>query len=410
MIRASIAQPVLANRTAFRFTSDWCRVTALSYLRSANVDMAALSILIPVEAHETRPTTLIEAIAAKPNIDLEIVVLPQSDDVAVREDLAALAALDPRVRVVTPSDQSLPTMALWNRAVAEARGRWLTLVKPDDIIEPEALMVADYAKGKLGALDAVGWNALQISPSAEPGKSPSVAIPTKYDIMEFNKTDQLKSFYLWEGAGHVPKVPFGLYHGLLSRELAESIAQTIAASGREHALAQWEWTARAVLMGEKFVFCARPLSIIDTKPYSAPAEPIRSGGFPLHAGLGVTGGIAEVQYSVFAEMGAHWTGSHENFVRATMFDCMFETDQPAFNRRGNGYFAALQQWEGGQHAQLFRPQFLGERAPDMRRGLHGNVLMIDRHIAGARDAQQFYKVIRNFLVPIGIICGAQAAA
>jgi hypothetical protein len=370
--------------------------------------MPALSVLIPVETHEMRPTVLVEALAAKPGIDLEIVVVPQSRDVTAREALSTLAEIDPRVRLVEAEDGPLPTMALWSRAVAAADGRWLTLVRPDDIVEPEVLSVAEFAREKLGSLDAIGWNALQISPTAEPGKSSSVAIPTKYDIMEFDKTDQLKSFYLWDGANHVPKVPFGLYHSLISRDLAQSIAQTIAASGREHPLAQWEWTARTVLMGEKFVFCARPLSVINTKPYVAPVEPVRQAGFPFHAGLGLTAGIAEVQYSVFAEMGAIWTGAHENFIRGCIYDCMFETDPQAFNDKCNAYFAALRQWEGGQHAGLFRPQFAGVRPLDKRRGLHGNVLMIDRHIAGARDAQQFYQVIRNFLVPIGIICGAQA--
>ena len=64
-------------------------------------------------------------------------------------------------------------------------------------------------------------------------------------------------------------------------------------------------------------------------------------------------------------------------------------------------------WEGGAHAGLFRPQFVGERPLDKRRGLHGNLLMIDRHIAGARNAHEFYNIIRNFLVPIGLICGGQ---
>jgi hypothetical protein len=370
--------------------------------------MTALSLLIPVEAHEKRPAVLVEAIAAKPALDLEIVIVPQSNEVAVREDLASLVEIDPRVRIVDAGNTALPTLALWNRAVAAARGEWLTLVRPEDIFEPDVLLVAEFAKGRLGSLDAIGWNALQISATAEPGNSPSVAIPTKYDVMEFDKTDQLRSFYLWEGAGHVPKVPFGLYHSLISRELAESVAQTIATSGREHPLAQWEWTARTVLMGEKFVFCARPLSVINARPYVAPEQPIRQAGFALHAGLGLTAGIAEIQHAVFAEMGALWTGAHESFVRATAYDCMFENDPQVFNDRCNAYFAALKQWEGGQHAALFRPQFAGERPLDKRRGLHGNVLMIDRHIAGARDAQQFYQVIRNFLVPVGIICGAQA--
>jgi hypothetical protein len=370
--------------------------------------MAALSLLIPIEAHEKRPTALIEAMAGKPGLDIEIVIVPATEAISAREDLASLAQIDPRVRVVKADGAPASTLSLWNRAVKAAKGQWLTLIRPDDIFEPETLKVAEFTKARLGSVDAIAWNALQISPLAEPGNSSSVAIPTKFDIVEFDKTEQLKNFYLWEGAGHLPKVPFGLYHGVVSRELAESVSSTIAASGREHSLAQWEWTARTVLMGEKFVFCARPLSIISQKPFETPANPMRRPDFPFHAGIGLTAGVAEIQYSVFAEMNALWTGSHENFVRGCIYDCMFETDPQAFNDKCNAYFYALKQWEGGQHASLFRPQFAGERPLDKRRGLHGSVLMIDRHIAGAKDAQQFYQVIRNFLVPIGIICGAQA--
>jgi len=370
--------------------------------------MAALSILIPVEAHEKSPLAIIDAVAAKPALDIEVVIVPASATIAEQLDLASLSALDPRVTIVMPGQNALPTLALWNKAVAAATGHWLTLIRPDDIFEPEALRVADFAKAGLGAADAIGWNALQISPFAEAGKSASVAIPTKYDIVEFDKTEQLKSFFLWEGAGNLPKVPFGLYHGILSRELALSVAQTIAVSEREHTLAQWEWTARTVLMGEKFAFCSRPLSVINIKPWKAPAAPFRHTDFAFHSGIGQTAAIAEIQHAVFAEMGALWTGAQENFVRACIYDCMFETDPQAFNAKCNGYYQALLQWEDGGHAALFKPQFAGERPLDQRRGLHGNLLMIDRHIAGATNAQEFYKVIRNFLVPIGIICGAKA--
>lgn len=370
--------------------------------------MVALSILIPVEAHENSPLAIIEAVAAKPGLDIEVLVLPASAGITELLDLEALSALDARVKIVPAGAESLPTLALWNKAVAAASGHWVTLIRPDDIFEPETLRVADFAKAGLGAADAIGWNALQISPLAEPGKASSVAVPTKYDIVEFDKTEILKSFFLWEGSGNLPKVPFGLYHGILSRELALSVAQTITASGREHPLAHWEWTARAVLMGEKFAFCSRPLSVINIKPWTAPVEPLRRADFALHSGIGQTAGIAEIQHAVFAEMGALWTGAQENFIRACIIDCMFEPEPQAFNAKCNAYYQGLLQWEGGAHAALFKPQFAGERPLDKRRGLHGNLLMIDRHIAGATNAQEFYKVIRNFLVPIGIICGAKA--
>jgi hypothetical protein len=370
--------------------------------------MAGLSLIIPVEAHETRPETLVRALAAKPAIDLEILVVAASPEVAEREGLASLAEIDPRVRLVLPPGPVASAVSLWGSGIDAAKSQWLTVVRPDDIFEPEALAIAEFVKGKLGSVDSIGWNALQINPGAEPGKSSSVAIPTKHDIVELNKTEMLKAFYLWEGSGNVPKMPFGIYHAIVSRELADTVLGSIRATAREHALPQWEWAARTVLMGEKFAFCSRPLSVINAKPYETPKQALVRADFPFHAGIGITAGIAEIQFSAFAEMGALWTGSQENFVRAATLDCMFETEPQAFNDKCNAYYRALTMWEGGAHARLFRPQFAGERPLDKRRGLHGNLLMIDRHIAGARNAQEFYGIIRNFLVPVGIICGAQA--
>lgn len=370
--------------------------------------MAGLSLIIPVETHESRPETLIKALAAKPGIDLEILVVPASAEVAGREDLASLSTIDSRVRIVLPAGPVVSAVSLWGAGIDAAKSDWLSVVRPDDIFEPDALAVAEFVKGKLGTIDSIGWNALQINPGAEPGKSSSVAIPTKHDIVELNKTEMLKAFYLWEGSAIVPKMPFGIYHAIISRELAETVLGSIRAAGREHALPQWEWAARTVLMGEKFAFCSRPLSVINAGSYEIPAQPLVRADFPFHAGIGLTAGIAEIQFSAFAEMGALWTGSQENFVRAIMLDCMVETEPQAFNDKCNAYYRALTMWEVGAHAKLFRPQFAGERPLDRRRGLHGNLLMIDRHIAGARDAQEFYTIIRNFLVPVGIICGAQA--
>lgn len=369
--------------------------------------MAALSLIIPIEPHEARPETLIRALAAKPAIDLEILIVPASAELAAREDLAALGEIDRRVRIVHPTSPVLSALSLWGVGIEAATSPWLTVVRPDDIFEPEMLAVADFIKGKLGTVDSIGWNALQINPGAAPGKSSSVAIPTKHDIVELNKTEMLKAFYLWEGAVNVPKMPFGIFHAIISRELADTVLGSIRAADREHHLPQWEWAARTVLMGERFAFCSRPFSVINARPYEIPGQSLVRADFPFHAGIGLTAGIAEIQFSAFAEMGALWSGAQESFVRATIYDCMFETDPQVFNDKCNAYYRALTQWEGGAHAALFRPQFAGERPLDKRRGLHGNLLMIDRHIAGAKNAQEFYNIIRNFLVPIGIICGAQ---
>jgi hypothetical protein len=37
-------------------------------------------------------------------------------------------------------------------------------------------------------------------------------------------------------------------------------------------------------------------------------------------------------------------------------------------------------------------------------------LMVDRFIGKARNAQDFYRVMRSFLVPVRVICGSGVAA
>jgi hypothetical protein len=370
--------------------------------------MARLSLMIPVDAADRRPTALIQSLATKPDLDIEILVVSASSSIEQDKDLAGLVAIDPRVRLFAPGTGLASSLALWNAALMETTGEWLSLVRPDDSFEPEAGRLADVIKSKVGTVDAIGWNALQISPTAEPGNSNSIAIPTGFDPTPFDKTSILKSFFLWEGSWNAPKVPFGLSHAIVARPLALNIAETIRTSGRDHDMAQWEWTARVSLIGESFVFCPRPLSVINVEPYRAPDLYAMRPDLPFNASQGLTGGIAEIQHSLFAEMGASWGGAQENFIRAITIDCMMEMDPERFNAKCNGYYAGLRQWEGGKHANLFKPQFTGPRPLDRRRGLHGSTLMVDRHIGGAKTAQDFYQVVRNFLVPIGLLCGGKA--
>ena len=88
-----------------------------------------------------------------------------------------------------------------------------------------------------------------------------------------------------------------------------------------------------------------------------------------------------------------------------MIDCMMELTQEKFRAKGNAYFAAVQQFEEGRLAPLFQPQFAAQRPSDHRRGLHGEALLIDRFVGGARTAPEFYDVVKSILAPVGLICG-----
>ena len=61
-----------------------------------------------------------------------------------------------------------------------------------------------------------------------------------------------------------------------------------------------------------------------------------------------------MQFHVLRELDTPWSGGGEAFVRALMIDCMMETDREAYKNKGNAYFAALKEFEGGRLAPFFR--------------------------------------------------------
>jgi hypothetical protein len=390
-------------RTAFASLQGWS--VLLLFLEQV---LATLSLIIPVETRDESPAELLSSLAENKGADLEILLAAPNQETAAALNLDGLAAQDSRVRLFIPASEPTSLLTLWTDAVEASQGTWISVVKPRDGFEAEAGRIADAVKAKIGKVDALAWNAIPISADADPAREESVGLPTGFDPFPYEKTNLLKAFFLWEGSLATPIAPFGLYHGILSRDLALNIAATITAAGRDHDLPQWEWAARVMLIGESFVFCPRPLSIVDQRPYAAPARYTRRADFPFHAGLGVTGGIIEIQSALFAEMGAAWSGAPEHVIRAILIDCIGETDPARFENKCAAYRQALSLWEGGRHAHLFQPQFTGPRPLERRRGLHGTTLMVDRHIGGARNAIEFYQVIRNFLAPIGLMCGGVA--
>lgn len=390
-------------RTAFASLQGWS--VLLLFLEQV---LAKLSLIIPVETRGESPAELLSSLAENKKADLEILLAAPDRETAAALDLDALAAQDSRARLFIPAARPTSSLALWSAAVEASTGAWISLVKPRDGFEPEAGRIADAVKAKIGKVDALAWNAIPISADADPSREESVGLPTGFDAFPYEKTTLLKAFFLWEGSLATPKAPFGLFHGILSRELALNIAATIRTAGRDHDMPQWEWAARVMLIGENFVFCPRPLSIVDQHPYATPTCYAKRLDFPFHAGLGVTGGIIEIQAALFTEMGAAWSGAPEHVIRAILIDCVGETDPVRFDAKCAAYRHALMFWEGGRHAHLFQPKFTGPRPPERRRGLHGTTLMVDRHIGGARNAIEFYRVIRNFLAPIGLMCGGVA--
>ncbi len=361
--------------------------------------MPILSIAIPLEAGED-PTRAIAPLIANQDADIEIVVAIM-EGVEVPASLSSTAASDPRVRTVTVAASH--RRALWRGALAATTGDWVSMIRPNDAIEPDLHDMLAYLTRNHPKVDALGWNAFQIDPHATPDTAGSVAIPAPYQIDSFDKTAMLKAFFHWEKSLNFPVMPFGIYHAAVRRSLLDAVMSLSTTDEWLTPVPQYEWAAKVVLFAEDLAFCKRPLSAIDAVAYQ-PVTPSTERIFLFHAGLGLTGAIAEIQFHVLRELGNPWH-VNEAFVRACMIDCIMEKDRELFVAKGNAYFEAFERFNDGVFAHLFRPDFRGEQKPEQRRGLHENVLHIDRFVGGAQTAQAFFGVVRAMIAPVGMICG-----
>lgn len=366
--------------------------------------MTKLSICIPVETTAQDALPLVTAILENRNADLEI-VLAKPSDISLSDALLGAASSDGRIRI-TDTGQGTTRQFLWRRAVSAATGDWVTLVNPDDMLESDlSIMVAFLETSSPGA-DALAWNAFQIDRHAEPGKTGSVAIPASSHIQTLDKTAMLKAFFYWEDSLNCPKMPFGLYHAAIRRSLVDTLLQLPEPQDWSTPVPQYEWAAKVLLFANELAFSQRPMSVISVAPFVAQPS-LHPWNFPFHSGIGLAGAVAEVQFHVLRELGNAWAGGNEAFVRALMIDCMMETDRDSYKNKGNAYFAALNAFEGGRLAPLFRPEFHEVRPKDMRRGLHGNAVLIDRFIGGARTPLEFYQVAKSLITPMAVLCRPQ---
>lgn len=371
--------------------------------------MTKFSICIPVEPGHVPPVFLAREILKDPEADLEIVVAPYDDTCADATELYAMAAADARLRILPPAPQGISAAQLWIGLVRAAVGDWVTIVRPEDIIETNIAPVLTYIEKTMPTVDAYGWNALQIAADAPRHVKSAIAIPIQHHSIEIEKATMLEAFFFWVDSNNTPKMPFGLYHCAIKRSLLQSVLDTSGEMSWLTPLPQYEWAARVLLMANALGFSARPLSAVNVTPYQPVAVKSAIDGFPFNASIGLTAAIAEIQLRVLRDLGADWTGFNEDFVNACMRDCVLEHGEEAFEAKCQAYYQAIGDMQGGRLAPLFRPPYLAEPQPDRRRGLHGKTLLVDRFIGNATDAQSFFKVIHSMMTPLFVVAGGEVA-
>lgn len=364
--------------------------------------MPVLSVCIPVEPGHRPPVALIEKMLDRPGRDLEIVVAPYHDTCEGSLALTALAMAHPTVKILPPSAETASSAALWDRALAAATGDWLTVVRPDDMLEPDIDTFLDLTVDRRPNADAIGWNVFRIDPQAPRDVPQAVAIPMQHHLRDIDKPEMLDAFFNWTNSSNLPNSHFGLYHGAIRRSLYETIRAHAGPTAFLTPEPQWEWAARVLIFATELVFSSRPLSAISVEPYTPIVTPSALENFPFLPQQGLTAAIAEIQARVLAELGAEWTGFNENFIRALMIDCMLEHDEERFENKAQGYHKAILATGAAHFAEMFRPPYQARPQEDTRRGPEGRLLLVDRFLGDAVTAQDFFAIARMIVTPIDL--------
>lgn len=368
--------------------------------------MPKLSVCIPIEPGQRAPLYLARRLLENPESSTEIIVALSDAACEGLGDLTERAARDGRLKILPAAADGSSVSDFWIATVTAATGDWITLVSPEDMIEPDLPTLLSHIEKEHAGVDALGWNAFQIAPNAPRDVKAAVAVPIVHDISELEKAKMLEAFFQWTGSQQIPRMPFGLYHGAIKRELAQTILSANGPLSWLTPLPRWEWAARVLIFANGLGLSNRPLSAVSTAPFRTVDVSSALQGFPFDARIGVTATIAEVQARVLHELGAAWSGFNENFVKACMIDCMHEHEEQAFERKGRAYFEAIRSMPGGiALSEQFRPQYFPRPPEDVRRGLHGRTLLVDRFMGNAETAQQFFEVIRSMIAPIAVITG-----
>lgn len=366
--------------------------------------MPKLSVCIPVEPGQPAPTYLVNRLLEEPEFSIEVIVAACGVRAGAWPYLEARAADDARLRILPTAPAGLSAANLWIGTLAAATGDWVSLIGPEDMIQPDLPKLLAYVEGKHPDADTLGWNAFSIAPDAPRTISATVAVPIVHHLADIEKSRMLEAFFQWTGSQNTPRMPFGLYHGAVRRSLLETVLSSCGGLSWLTPLPRWEWAARVLIFSQGLLLSHRPLSAISAAPFRPLPVPSALEGFPFDARVGLTATIAEVQARVLHELGASWAGFNEDFVKACVIDCMREHDEAAFQRKGQAYFEAIRRMPGGiALSEQFRPQYFPQPPEDSRRGLHAQMLLVDRFIGNAQTAQEFYEVVDAMLAPIFVI-------
>jgi succinoglycan biosynthesis protein ExoU len=118
----------------------------MSWAGRAGSDGADVAVVIPAWNAEGTLARAVESALAQANVAVEVVIVDDASTDRTAEIARALAAADPRVRLIVQERNAGPGAAR-NRAMATSTAPWICPLDSDDFMEP----------GRLSALLTIAW-------------------------------------------------------------------------------------------------------------------------------------------------------------------------------------------------------------------------------------------------------------
>lgn len=389
-----------------------------------------LSICVPSRNRQIYFHQTIDALLQSDRADVQFVFADNSDDPVIMNTFMATKAGDPRITYLSSGDHTYSMMENWERAVAAATGRYVTVIGDDDYADPDLAAFLLNLEARVGAVDALTWSGFNYNWPVE-GEPP---LPLKLDlnatVTRFDKRDLVARAFRWEGALHVPLCGNSVYHGAISRALLLNIRNHFGGRFFEFPTIDYENAFKVILTGKDFYHVSRPFSVPGVCPLSNSAatktvaaedaavirfnqelgrdindDPLLDDT-PFRAGHGVTATIFVIQHWLCRKYGFPHTGYEENLVRAMARNCENYRDRESFDALTARYRASLAAWQGGRHLPLFMPRFTpGPASPPPTRPVVWSGIDKDAHLhfaedaAGARTPGDLFEVLKGLLVP-----------
>jgi glycosyltransferase involved in cell wall biosynthesis len=389
-----------------------------------------LTICVPSRNRQPYFRETIEALLENDRADVQFVFADNSDDPSVMNTFLASKSGDSRVTYLPSADRTYSMMENWERAVAAATGRYVTVIGDDDYADPDLAAFLINLEARVGVIDALTWSGFNYTwPVAGAAPLP-LQLDIRATVSRFDKRDLVGRAFGWVGALHVPLCGNSVYHGAISRKLLVKIRDTFGGRFFEFPTIDYENAFKVILTGNSFYHVSRPFSVPGVCPASnsAASKTVASedaavirfnndlgrdinddpllDDTPFYAGQGITATIFVIQHWVCRKYGFPHAGYEENLVAALTRNCENFRDRESFDTLTARYRASLAKWHDGRYLPLFEPHYTPPRdaaggAPvQLWTGLDGNGnLHFSEDAAGTTTPGELFSVLKGLLVP-----------